>query len=89
MFASKVLCVSRRAAVSRCRFFSTTPDRIFKTDLAKIISDEHDISPSKANRIVTTMLDTIVEVRKFDIHGWTLSPDHDFPHLAARHFPSS
>ena len=36
-----------------------------KADLAKIISAEHDLKMAESNRILDTLLDTIVEVRAF------------------------
>lgn len=50
---------------TKARYFSTgtkKPTSLTKTDLAKTIAEEHELTQAKANRILTTMLDTVVEV---------------------------
>lgn len=44
-------------------FATVAKEGLTKADLAQIISSEHDLKMAESNRILDTLLDTIVEVR--------------------------
>ena len=61
-------CGSVGAATATSSFSTSTPvrkvdDVVLKNDLVKSIAEEHDLKTAQANRIVSGLFDSIVEVR--------------------------
>ena len=60
-------CGSVGAATATSSFSTSTPvrkdDVVLKTDLVASLVEEHDLKTAQANRIVSSLFDSIVEVR--------------------------
>ena len=60
-------CGSVGAATATSSFSTSTPvrkdDVVLKTDLVASLAEEHDLKTAQANRIVSSLFDSIVEVR--------------------------
>jgi len=65
-------CGSVGAATATSSFSTSTPvrkdDVVLKTDLVASLAEEHDLKTAQANRIVSGLFDSIVEVRLVPAH---------------------